>query len=163
MFYLKLGVLNHYFDNWLLPREPEDAIMTRVILALQNILEREIELVIAAVASRSPNREDRDFHSRIQQGYGSFKSKFEWLFKKGLITKPDKGIMEAIRKIRNEHVHWRPGVTRHKLTYFGAPLLTRKAVNQILSDIQPIIQNLRRISKNRETLSVIPPRFFDDE
>ena len=49
-FYFTLDMLNHHFDNWLLPREPEEAAMTRVILALQNILEYEIELVIAGAA-----------------------------------------------------------------------------------------------------------------
>src|SRR5258707_15396041 len=102
-FHWKLAVLNHYFDSWLLPREPEEATMTRVILALQDILERETEFAIAVEASRSPNRKDRDFHSNIQRGYGSFKSKFEWLFNKDLISGADKNVMEEIRRIRNEH------------------------------------------------------------
>jgi hypothetical protein len=75
-FYGALDMLNHHFDNWLLPREPEEVAMTRVILALQNILEYEIELAIAVAASRSSKRRDRNFQRRIEEDYVTFKSKF---------------------------------------------------------------------------------------
>jgi hypothetical protein len=163
-FHSALDLLNHHFDNWLLPREPEEAAMTRVILALQNILEYETELVIAVVTSRSANPRDRKLQSRIEEDYASFKDKFTWLRAKGLISKADEKVMEEIRKIRNKHAHWRPSATRRKLKYFDTALLTHKAVRQILMDVQPIVEKLRGMSGSRETLAVIPwPGFFDEE
>jgi hypothetical protein len=159
-----LDMLNHHFDNWLLPREREEAAMTRVILALQNILEYEIELVIAVVTSRSSNPPDRKLQSRIEEDYVSFKEKFQWLLAKDLISKTDYDVMDEIRKIRNKHAHWRPSATRRKLKYFDTALLTHKAVRQILMDVQPIVEKLRGVSGSRETLAVIPwPGFFDKE
>jgi hypothetical protein len=159
-----LEMLNDHFDNSLLPREPEEGAMTRVILALQNILEYEIELAIAVAASRSSEPGDRNFQRRIEEDYVTFKSKFEWLWNKGLISHTDTKVMDKIREIRNEHIHWRPSATRRKLKYFETPLLTRKAVQQILMDVQPIVEKLRGISGSRETLPVIPwPGFFDEE
>jgi hypothetical protein len=160
-FYGTLESLNHHFDNWLLPREPEEAAMTRVILALQNILEYEAELVIAVVASRVQAREI--VKSRIEEDYASFKEKFTWLRVKGLISEADEKVMEEIRKIRNKHAHWRPSTTRRKLKYFDTALLTRKAVRKIFMDVQPIVEKLRGISGSTETLAVIPwPGFFDE-
>jgi hypothetical protein len=119
--------------------------------------------VIALVALRSSKSKDRDFQRRIEQGYVSFKSKFEWLRKRGQISQADEKVMDAIREIRNEHVHWRPSATRRKLKYFDCALLTRKAVQQILMDVQPIVEKLRGISGSKETLAVIPsPSFFDE-
>jgi hypothetical protein len=163
-FFIALEMLNHHFDNLLLPHEPEEAAMTRVILALQNILEYEIELVIAVVTSRSSNPRDRKLQSRIEEDYASFKDKFQWLLDKALISKTDYDVMEEIRKIRNKHAHWRPSATRRKLKYFDTALLTHKAVRQILMDVQPIVEKLRGVSGSRETLAVIPwPDFFDKE
>jgi hypothetical protein len=166
-FYSTLGMLNHHFDNWLLPREPEEAAMTRVILALQNILEYETELVIAGVASRSSDRRDRDLNlqTRIEKGQATFQEKCKWLLlKKSLISKTEYEVMDAIRDIRNKHAHWRPSATKRKLKYFGTPLLTSKAVKRILMDVQPIVEKLRGISGSKETLAVIPwPSFFGEE
>jgi hypothetical protein len=70
--------------------------------------------------------------------------------------------MDAIREIRNEHIHWRPSATRRKLKYFGIPLLTRRAVKQILCDAQPIVAKLRGISGSTDKFGVIPPGYFDE-
>jgi hypothetical protein len=159
----RLALINHHFDNWLLPREPEEAAMTRVILALQNILDYETELVIAGAASRSSERRDRELQSRIEKDQATFQEKCKWLQKKSLISKTEYEVMDAIRDIRNEHAHWRPSATRRKLKYFGTPLLTSKAVKRILMDVQPIVEKLRGISGSKETLAVIPwPSFFDE-
>jgi hypothetical protein len=162
-FYGALDLLNDHFDNWLLPREREEVAMTRIILALQNILEYETEHVIAVVASRSSNPRDRDFQRKIEEGYVGFKSKFEWLRKRGLISQADEKVMDEIRDIRNNHAHWRPSAARRKLKYFEVQLMTRKAVQQILMNVQPIVEKLRGISGSKETLTVIPwPSFFDE-
>src|SRR5262249_40998119 len=150
-FHGMLAQLDHYFDDQLLPREPEDAVMTRIILAMQNILEYETERAIAAVASHSSKPRDRDFQRKIEEGYVSFKSKFEWLRKGRLISKADEKVMDAIREIRNEHAHWRPSATRRKLKFFNSPLLTRKTVQHILTDVQPIVEKLRGISGSKDT------------
>jgi hypothetical protein len=162
-FYGALEMLNHHFDNYLLPREPEEAAMTRVILALQNILEYETELVIAGVASRSSDPRDRELQSRIEKGQANSQEKFKRLLQKGLISQAEYDVMDAIRDIRNEHAHWRPSAAKRKLKYFGTPLLTSKAVKRILMDVQPIVEKLRGISESKETLAVIPwPSFFDE-
>jgi hypothetical protein len=120
--------------------------------------------VIAVVALRSSNPRDRKLQSRIEEGYASFKEKFKWLRDKDLISKTDYDVMDEIREIRNKHAHWRPSATRRKLKYFGIPLMTRKALSQILMDVQPIVEKLRGVSGSRETLAVIPwPGFFDKE
>jgi len=157
-----LGYLDIYFDNRLLPREPEEAAMMRIILSVQNILEYESELAIAVVTSQSSNPRDHHFQSRIKGGYVTFKSKYEWLLKKNLILKPDYDVMDVIREIRNEHVHWRPSVTRRKLKYFETPLLTRRAVKQMLLDAQPIVVKLRVISGSREVFGLYPPGYWDE-
>jgi hypothetical protein len=157
-----LQYLDLYFNNRLLPQEPEEAAMTRIILAVQNILEYETELAIAIVASRSSKPRDRDFQRKIEEGYVSFKSKFEWLRKRGLISQADEKVMDAIREIRNEHVHWRPSATRRKLKYFGTPLLTRRAVKRILCDVQPIVGKLRGIFGSTEMFGIVPPGYFDE-
>jgi hypothetical protein len=42
--------------------------------------------------------------------------------------------------------------------------MTRNALQQILMDVQPIVEQLRGISGSKETLAVIPwPGFFDEE
>lgn len=160
-FYSALSGLNYHFDNWLLPREREEAAMTSVILALQNILEYETELAILSTVSPNSSRRDRKLKKGIQERRASFTTKFEWLRDKRLISRADVQVMEAIRDIRNEHAHWRPSATRRELKYFGTPLLTSKAVKQILLDVQPIVEKLRGISGSKETLAVIPgPSFF---
>jgi Domain of unknown function (DUF4145) len=158
----ELLVLENHLDSWLLPQDPEEVRMTRIILMLQNVLEHMTEFAIYAVASRSSNPEDRQFHNSIIEGYRSFKSKFEWLFNKGLITETHKNVMDEIRKIRNEQVHSRPSSKRQKLTYFDTALLTRKAIEQMLLDVQPLVEKLGRIS-GVTAPSVIPPRFFDED
>lgn len=159
----ELLVLDHYLDTWVLPQEPEDARMTRIILTLQNILEHEIESAISAFAASRGEHQVKQFQNSIEQGYVSFKSKFEWLFKKVLITEAEQKVMDEIRKIRNEQVHSRSTKTRRKLKYLGTALLTRKAVRQIVLDVQQLVDKLRGISGSKETRGIIPPRFFDDE
>ena len=159
----ELLVLDHYLDCWALPQESEETTMARIILILQNILEHEIELVIASKVKGTGENEDIEFANRIEEGYVSFKSKFEWLFNKALITDTEKQIMDEIRKVRNEQVHARPTQKRRKLKYFDKQLMTRKALRQILTDVQPLVEKLRTISGSKERRGIIPPRFFDEE
>jgi len=159
----ELLVLDHYLDTWALLQESEETTMARIILILQNILEHEIELAIASKVKGTGENEDIEFASKIEQGYVSFKSKFEWLFNKTLITETDKQIMDEIRKLRNEQVHSRPTKKRRKLKYFDIQLMTSRTLRQVLTDVQPLVEKLRDISGSKEKRGIIPPRFFDEE
>jgi len=158
----ELLVLDNYLDTWLMPQEPEEATMTRITLSLQNIIEHEIELAIAKVVDASGRQEDRQFADRIAQGYVSFKSKFEWLFRKRAITETEKNVLDEIRKIRNEQIHSRPSKHRRKIKYFGNQLMTRKTLEQIIIDLEAVLKTLRTVSGNKDKHGVIPPRFFDE-
>jgi hypothetical protein len=96
------------------------------------------------------------FDAKLEQGHLSFKSKFEWLFGKAVITESDRRVMDEIRRIRNEQVHSRPTGRRPKYKYSGIPLMTRKALRQLLIDVQPLVEKLRRTSGSKETRGVIP-------
>jgi hypothetical protein len=159
----ELLVLDDYLDTWILPQEGEETRMTRIMLNLQNILEHESELAIATIARRSGKTEDNQFNNSIEQGYVSFKSKFEWLFRKGMITESEKNVMDEIRRIRNEQIHLRPTKMRTKHRYFDTPLMSHKALIQILADLKPLVEKLRNISGSKEKRGIIPPRFFDEE
>lgn len=159
----ELLVLDDYLDTWVIPQETEETRIARITLNLQNLLEHESELAIASIARRSGRSEDSDFENAIEQGYVSFKSKFEWLFKKGVITESDRKVMDEIRRLRNDQVHSRPTKTRPKFRYFDIPLMTRKALRQVLVDVQPVVEKLRTISGNQDKRGVIPPRFFDED
>lgn len=158
----ELLVLDDYLNTWVLPQESEDTRMARIILNLQNILEHESELAISSLAKRSGNAKDQQFEEKLEQGYFSFKSKFEWLFGKAVITESDKRVMDEIRRIRNEQVHSRPTERRPKYKYFDIPLMTRKALRQLLIDVQPLVAKLRSASGSKDTRGIIPPRFFDE-
>lgn len=159
----ELLVLDDYLDTWILPQESEETRLARITLNLQNLLEYECELAIASLAMRSGTDENIKFEETIERGYVSFKSKFDWLLKRGAITESDKSVMDEIRKIRNDQVHLRPTKTRPKFKYFGTPLMTRKAFRQILVDVQPLVEKLRAISGNPDKRGVIPPNFFDED
>jgi hypothetical protein len=64
------------------------------------------ELAIAVIASQSSNPRDHHFQRRIEEGYVAFKSKFEC--EEGPRLEDGYDVMDAIREIRNEHIHWRP-------------------------------------------------------
>jgi hypothetical protein len=159
----ELLVVDNYLDTWVLPQEPEEATMMRIILNLQNIMEHEIELAIASTAERSEKEKDKRFQERIEQGFVSFKSKFQGLSKRRLITETEADVMEEIRRVRNEQIHSRPTEKRRKLKYFDSPLLTRKALERILLDVQPLVGKLCRISGTAKQRAIIPPHFFDED
>ena len=159
----ELLVLDDYLDTWVLPQESEETRMARIILNLQNILEHESELAVSSLAKRSGSAKDQQFAAKVEQGYVSFKSKFEWLFGKAVITESDTRVMDEIRRVRNEQVHSRPTGRRPKYKYFGTPLMTRKALRQLLIDVQPLVEKLRSASGNKESRGIIPPRFFDEK
>jgi hypothetical protein len=51
-FHGELEYFSNYLDTRLLPREPEEATMCRILMNLQNLLEHEAELAVTANAHR---------------------------------------------------------------------------------------------------------------
>ncbi len=51
-----------------MPKEPEDACMARLLLALQNTIEYEIELAIASFVKKNPTTKKLSFLNEIQTG-----------------------------------------------------------------------------------------------
>ena len=158
----QLVYLADYFNRRLLPLEPEDVSMARIISNLQNLLEYELELLIEHYVAADKSKKNETFLKRIQSGFVSFKSKFAWAHAKKLISKDEYDIMEQIRLIRNKQVHARPTTKRIRYKYFDKQLVTRAAVAQLFKDANKIVLRLRSISKNPEKWPVIPPGYAEE-
>jgi hypothetical protein len=158
----EISYLEKYLNTRLMPQEPEDASMTRLLLALQNILEYEIELAIASFVKVNPAKKNRSFLAEIQTGFVSFKSKFTWARARKLITDDEHDIMEEVRLIRNAQTHARPSSRRPKYKYFGKSLLLRRSLIALFTDVNGIVLGLRKLSGNKERWEVIPPGLADE-
>ncbi len=160
-----IGELSHlemYLNTRLLPQEPEEAYMARVLLNLQNILEYELELVIAHFVAENSSRRNQAFLESIQTGFVSFKKKFDWVHSKRLLTKREYDIMEEIRKIRNKQTHSHPTLKRIKHKYFDKSLITRAALIALFTDVNNIVLKLRTLSGNSEKWEIIPPGYAEE-
>jgi hypothetical protein len=73
----ELSYLGNYLSRRLSPAQPEEATMQGILIGLQNVLEAECENLIAHRVTRSKVRNELQFQSRIQNGYVSFKNKFD--------------------------------------------------------------------------------------
>lgn len=157
-----IGELSHlemYLNTRLLPQEPEEAYMARILLNLQNILEYELELVIAQFVAENSSRRNQDFLDSILTGFVSFKKKFGWAHSKRLLTKREYDVMEEIRKIRNTQTHSRPTLKRIKHKYFDNSLISRAALIGLFTDVNNIVLKLRTLSGNSEKWEIIPPGY----
>lgn len=154
--------LNDYLNRRLLPRDPEDVDAAAIMLNLQNILEYELELAITNFVNANKTAKNQAFLERINSGFVSFKTKFEWALAKKLIAKNERDAMEQIRSIRNEQTHARPKSKRTKYKYFGQQLLTRKAIARLFTDVNDLTLKLRSMSGNREKWPVIPPGYAEE-
>jgi hypothetical protein len=158
----ELSVLEEYLSNRLLPREPEDRKLANLTLILQNILEHELERSIEIYVRANPTGSHAEFLNKIQTDYVSFKAKFDWARARNLLTDDEWKILEQVRLIRNAQTHARPETRRKKHHYFGKPLLTRKSLQGLFTDVNAVVLKLRAQSGNSESWEVIPPGYADE-
>ena len=158
----QLLYLESYLNSRLLPQDPEEIHVTSIMLNLQNVLEYELELVIANYVATNNSKTNKSFLENIQSGFVSFKTKVEWARARKLIAKTDSHVMEQIRQIRNEQVHARPTTKRVKHKYFDKQLMTRAAIVQLFTDVNALVLSLRLKSGNKEKWPVIPPGYAEE-
>jgi len=151
-----------YLNTRLLPQEPEEVSIARILLSLQNILELELEKAIRQFTKRNASDQNNAFLKKMENGFVSFKTKFEWAHSKRLLTKREYDVMEEIRKIRNKQTHFRPTNRRVKYKYFKHPLITRQALIALFTDVNDAVLKLSKISGSREKWQVIPPGYAEE-
>lgn len=161
-FMSELEYLNNYLNRRVLPKEPEEQTMSRILLALQNVLEHESEELIKHYVNNHKTKGNSDFIKKMEDGYVSFKSKFEWLRKKSLITYDQSKIMEEIRVLRNTHIHVRPTNTRLRYKYFKKSLLTTTSLRRMFLDVEKVLQKLREQSGSQLEWDILPPRYASE-
>jgi len=155
----EISYLEEYLSHRLLPQETEDRKLANLLLILQNLIEHELERVIEGFVQKNPARQHRDFLHEIETGFVAFKTKFAWSRARSLVTQDEYDIMEEIRLIRNAQTHVRPEAKRPKYRYRGKPLLTRKSIARLFTDVNTIVLRLRSESGNAERWEIIPPGY----
>lgn len=137
--------LEDYLNRRLLPQEPEDRCLANILLALQNTIEREIELVIAHLVSRNATESNLRFLRDIETGFVSFKTKFTWAHARGLILVGERDIMEQIRLIRNAQTHRTCCISAPTLRTGGLAFRSRagESGSQLAQEITAKRRNLR--------------------
>lgn len=81
----QIDYLANYLARRLLPQEPEDRALASILLALQNVIEYELELVIESFVNANPTSKNLSFANQIENGFVSFKTKFTWARARGLV------------------------------------------------------------------------------
>ena len=133
--------------------------MANLLLILQNLIEFELEQVIAGFVNKTPSTQDVSFLNQIETGFVAFKTKFIWAHARNLVTEAERDIMEEVRLIRNAQTHVRPEPKRPKYRYRGKQLLTRKSIQRLFTDVNTIVMRLRAESGNKERWEIIPPGY----
>ena len=161
-FKCELGYLCDYLNRRVLPKQPEEQLMSQTLLSLQNILEYESEELIRHYIKNNQTKRNLKFEKEMKNGFVSFKSKFEWLKKKFLITQDEYNIMDEIRLLRNSHIHVRPSHRRSRHKYFKKPLLTIKSLRRMFMDVEKVLKNLRRESGNKLKWGILPAGYASE-
>lgn len=158
----ELHLLCSYLDARLLPTEPEEAAVVRILMNLQNILEHEAELAIVVQVPQIGTQTAKNLVARMRRGYVSFKSKCDWLLKHSLVSKQEWVIMEEVRRLRNAVVHVRPSTNRPRHTYRKKALLTRDALRLLLVDTEQVLRSLRTKSGSKCKWATVPPGYASE-
>jgi len=161
-FSVELNCLHTYLESRLLPTEPEERRMRGIILVLANVLEHESEELIRYYVRHHPTEHYEKFVRKMDDGYVSFKSKFEWLRKRSLIDNEEQDIMEEIRVLRNAHAHAKPSERRPRHKYFGRSLLTTTSLRRIFVDVESVLQRLREQSGRKAKWGTAPPGYASE-
>lgn len=158
----ELFYLTDYLNRRLLPKDPEEVAILDLLSNLENLLEQESEVLIDCRATESADPDEEAFCERIIGGYVSFKSKCDWLLARDLITQDHWDVMDEIRRLRNEHVHGRPGVGRRHYKYRGHPLLTLQSLRRMFVEVEVVLRFLRRESGRRSQWATVPPGYPEE-
>ena len=161
-FHGEMLYLEEYLNGRILPAEPEEVSMTRLLINLVNVLENEMEKIIKQYYEKNPSNKGSKLTSKIEQGFVSFKGKFEWMSKQKLIDVIQYRIMEDLRVLRNKHTHYRLSPKRPRFKYLGYPLMTKTSLRNIFVDCALLLQHLRKLSGNKTKWQIIPPGYADE-
>jgi hypothetical protein len=161
-FFGELSYLCNYLNGRVLPKEPEEQMMSQILLALQNVLEYESEELIRHYVENHTTKLNLEFLEKMENGYVAFKTKFNWLKENSLITHEQSNIMEQIRLLRNAHIHVRPASTRKKHKYFNKVLLTTISLRRIFLDVEKVLQKLSNQSGNKPQWEILPPGYASE-
>ncbi|MFO7870566.1 MAG: hypothetical protein R6V03_03940 [Kiritimatiellia bacterium] len=162
LFHAELTSLANYLSRRLLPTEPEDVSMREILLNLQNILEYECDQLIEYHVAEHPSAKHSNFLTQIQEGYVAFKTKFEWLHKRRLLTKHEMEVLEEFRRNRNDMTHAKPKPERARLKYFGKPILTTHSLRRMFLESEEVLQAIRARA-NRKSLWQTTPSGYTEE
>src|SRR5258706_10741025 len=75
----ELYYLHSYLNSRLLPTEPEDVMIERILTNFQNLLEHEAEQLIWHYSREHGTQKDRKFSETIKGGFVAFRTKCDWL------------------------------------------------------------------------------------
>lgn len=154
--------LTYYLDRRMLPADPEEVSMTRILINLTNIFDNEMELIIKKYYKKNPSKKGDKLVKKIKEGFVSFKEKFTWLSSHKLIDNVQYDIMEDLRVLRNKHTHYRFSSKRPKFKYLNYPLMTKKSLRNIFIDCNFLLKHLEKISGKRAEWQIIPPGYAEE-
>lgn len=158
----ELAFIVQYLEHRLVPTEPEEAHMRSILLDAQNILEYESEeLIRHYVKSHSSERYKR-FVKAIDEGFVSFRSKYDWLRAKRLIGDEEWSVLDEIRVLRNSLAHARPAEHRVRYRYRGVALLTRTSIRNLLTDTECVLRKLRDRYGAASKWGMVPPGYASE-
>jgi len=161
-FRAELGYLSDYLNRRVLPQDSEELSMSKILLALQNVLEHETEEVIRHYVRNHQSKHNLKFMEKIDEGFISFKRKFKWLHQKTLINDLQYNVMEQIRILRNAHIHVRPRILRQRYKYFGKSLLTISSLRKMFLDVEKVLIKLREHSGRIPEWRILPPGYASE-
>ena len=122
----EISYLKDYLNRRILPAEPEEVLMTSILINLVNALDNEMVLIIKKHYKNKPSKNGDKLVERINEGFVSFKEKFTWMSKHKLIDNVQYHIMDDVRVLRNKHTHYRFSLRQPKFKYLDYPLMTKK-------------------------------------
>lgn len=149
-------------EHWILGDVPEYAEMGRILLAVDNVLEYEIEHVITEYVKRNPTVRNRNFVQRFKEGFVTFKAKYNWLLQKRVISEKLWKFLDTIHGLRNEFVHYRPISKRRRAKYFGQPLMSQVALQNLLIDASFVRKFLCGLYGAKAPWYFVPPNYAEE-
>jgi len=158
----EISYLKDYLNRRILPAEPEEVLMTSILINLVNALDNEMVLIIKKQYKNKPSKNGDKLVERINEGFVSFKEKFTWMSKHKLIDNVQYHIMDDVRVLRNKHTHYRFSLRRPKFKYLNYPLMTKKSLRNIFIDCNFLLEHLRKISGKRAKWQIIPPGYAEE-
>jgi hypothetical protein len=162
LFFGELAYLSDYLKRRLAPLEPEEGYMREILLDLENILEFELEYAIKRHAKIKPSKRTAAFVNNIDEGFVSFKSKFEWARKRSIISADERDVMEEIRRLRNAFAHITPTPSRKRHKYFNKPLMTTESLRRMFLQVELVLRTLRKFSRRKAKWDTTPPGYCEE-